>query len=207
LAIVCRGHRDKRTIARDELAMTGKIIILNGTSSSGKTSILKALQHQFDEPFLNAGMDRFISMLPGRYLKQPLWNGELGLVVADGSVGHRLITGMHSAIAALAESGANVIADHVLVQPSFVQDLAFKLAGQPAWLIGVRCDLDVLKARETQRQNRTLGQAEEQFPHVHAHGVYDLEVDTTDATAAELAALICAHIDKNPPTALSRLAR
>ena len=42
----------------------GKILILNGTSSSGKSSILEALQTTLDDPYRNAGLDKFIWMLP-----------------------------------------------------------------------------------------------------------------------------------------------
>jgi chloramphenicol 3-O phosphotransferase len=40
------------------------IIILNGASSSGKTSVLNALQIILDEPYLDAGIDKFIWILP-----------------------------------------------------------------------------------------------------------------------------------------------
>ena len=58
--------------------MSGTIIFLNGTSSSGKTTILQALQDSLDEPFLDMGIDRFIRMLPKRYLNRPLWDDVLG---------------------------------------------------------------------------------------------------------------------------------
>lgn len=35
----------------------GTFIILNGASSSGKSSLLKELQNTLDEPYLNAGLD------------------------------------------------------------------------------------------------------------------------------------------------------
>ena len=50
----------------------GTILLLNGTSSSGKTSLVKALQTLLPEPFLDAGLDRFLWMLPKRYLDRPL---------------------------------------------------------------------------------------------------------------------------------------
>ena len=40
------------------------IIFINGTSSSGKTSLIKALQTKLHEPYLDMGIDRFIWMLP-----------------------------------------------------------------------------------------------------------------------------------------------
>jgi chloramphenicol 3-O-phosphotransferase len=51
----------------------GTLIVLNGTSSSGKTSIAQALQDLLTEPYLQAGIDKFIFMLPSRYLNRPLW--------------------------------------------------------------------------------------------------------------------------------------
>jgi len=42
----------------------GTIIFLNGTSSSGKTSIARALQKSLDEPYLYLSVDSFLDMLP-----------------------------------------------------------------------------------------------------------------------------------------------
>ena len=78
----------------------GNIIILNGASSSGKTSILRALQSQMVEPYLDAGLDKFIWMLPKRYLDRPLWDEVLGLADRAGDAGKLLIHGMHQAVAA-----------------------------------------------------------------------------------------------------------
>ena len=44
----------------------GTIIVLNGASSSGKTSIAKALPEALNEPYLHIGLDAFFDMVPGR---------------------------------------------------------------------------------------------------------------------------------------------
>ena len=184
----------------------GTIIILNGTSSSGKTGILNALQEILDEPYLNAGIDKFIWMLPERYLDRPLWDDVLGLAVKAGTTGHTLMSGMHRAIAALSKTGNNVLADHVLVEPQWVQECADLFCELPAYLIGIRCPLDVLEQREKSRKNRTLGQARAQFEIVHAHGIYDLEVDTSILSVSECALQIKQRIENGaPPTAFKRL--
>lgn len=41
-----------------------QIIYLNGASSSGKTTIAKALQNAFEEPFLHVGIDKIIGWMP-----------------------------------------------------------------------------------------------------------------------------------------------
>jgi len=41
-----------------------QIIYLNGPSSSGKTTLAKALQHAFTEPFVHVGIDKIIGWMP-----------------------------------------------------------------------------------------------------------------------------------------------
>lgn len=184
----------------------GTIIILNGTSSSGKTCLLEALQNLLPEPYLNAGLDKFIWMMPERYLDRPLWDDVLGLANQAGQSGHTLAAGMHRAIAVLARSGSNVLADHVLVEPAWLRDCAELFSELPAYFIGVRCPLEVLEQREKARRNRTLGQARLQYPLVHAHGLYDLEVDTSLLSPQECALAVQARLlDGRPPQAFRQL--
>jgi chloramphenicol 3-O phosphotransferase len=185
----------------------GRIIVLNGTSSSGKTSLVKALQKVLEEPYLDAGLDKFIWILPGRYLDRPLWDDVLGLATEAGEMGHRLVSGMHQAIAALSDAGLNVVADHVLVEPAWVQECAALFAERPAYLVGVRCPLEVLIEREKARNDRTLGQAEAQYLLVHVHGLYDLEVDTSVLNSEECAWYIKQQLENGlKPGAWPRLA-
>ena len=79
-----------------------------------------------------------------------------------------------------------------------------RFADLPAYFIGVRCPLEVLEARETMRRDRTLGQAKAQFHLVHAHAVYDLEVDTALLTPQQCAAQIITRL-VDPPWAFKRL--
>ncbi len=179
--------------------MAGTIIILNGTSSSGKTSIVKALQSVLEEPYVDAGLDKFLWMLPDRYLERPLWDEVLGLAHQAGPVGHRLVAGMHQAIAALSIAGNNVIADHVLVEPTWLRQCIDLFNPLPAFFVGVRCPLEIVEQREQARRNRTWGQAKAQVDLVHAHGIYDLEVDTSIYIPEECALKIKAR----PPDRLS----
>lgn len=71
--------------------------------------------------------------------------------------------------------------------------------GLPALFVGVHCPLDVLEQREMERQDRTLGQARAQFPLVHAHGAYDLEVDTSVASAEACAVEIKRRLEDGKP--------
>lgn len=185
----------------------GTILVINGASSSGKTTLVRALQQRLAEPYLDAGLDRFLWMLPRRYLERPLWDGVLGLATEAGPEGHRLALGMHRAIRTLSLAGLNVIADHVLVEPAWVQDCALLFAPLPAYLIGLHCPLPVLEQREAGRGDRTLGQARAQHALVHAQAVYDLELDTSLHSAEACAAQVERFLRQGrPPGAWRALA-
>ena len=184
--------------------MTSTIIFLNGASSSGKSSILKSLQNQLQDPFLDMGIDRFIFMLPRRYLNRPHWDDILGKAIKAGTTGMVLFSGMHHAIAAAAQQGNNVIADHVFVEKAWVEECTQLFAAMNAYLIGIRCPLEILEQRERDREDRTLGQARAQYEVVHRYTQYDLEVDTSILSTAQCAQKIMERIE-TPPKAFKQL--
>ena len=172
------------------------IIFINGTSSSGKTSLVKLLQKKLPEPYLDMGVDKFIWMLPSRYLDRPLWDEVLGKAVHSGPVGWSLFSGMHHAIAAAASRGNNILADHVLVEKTWVDECAELFAGTNAYLIGLTCPLEVLEQRERDRKDRTLGQAKMQYEVIHKFTQYDLELDTSKLTTEECAEQVIERLKK-----------
>jgi chloramphenicol 3-O phosphotransferase len=101
---------------------------------------------------------------------------------------------MHQAILAISLLGTHLVADHVLVEPGWVRECANLFSDRPAWLVGVRCPLEVTEEREKSRRNRTLGQARAQYELVHMHGIYDIEVDTSIMSPEECAETIKIHI-------------
>ncbi len=193
----------------------GTIVIINGTSSSGKTSSVKAFQDLATAPYLEMGIDKFLWMLPWRYLNTTQWSEVVTYKHnSDGNIievratqyGSRLVSGMHRGIREMALQGINVIADHVFHEEGWVRECAELLHDLPAYLVGIRCPLDVLEEREKSRKNRTLGQARALYDVVHAHCVYDLEVDTSKQTAVECAQAIWGMIQAGKqPTAFKTL--
>ncbi|MBA3871296.1 MAG: chloramphenicol phosphotransferase [Anaerolineae bacterium] len=174
----------------------GKIILLNGASSSGKSSIVHELQGILDEPYLEAGIDKFLFMLPNDYLmKAHLWHQVIGyektdngdLVPKVGAHGHQLMRGMHRAIAALASVGNNVVADHVMLDRLWLDDCIAVFEGFELLFVGVQCPIEVLEAREKDRGDRTVGHAAGQAKIIHQNCIYDLEVDTSMLSAGECA--------------------
>jgi len=146
------------------------IIFLNGTSSSGKTSIAKALQATLEEPYVYFSADIRKPMLP------PFRDG-LGWDV-DVTLSN-LRHGYYACISALNDCGNFVIADQAIEDPAWMIQCARTLVGRTAFLIGVRCPQEIAERRELERGDRTSGLVASQVDTVHRIGIYDLDVDTS----------------------------
>ncbi|MYE11386.1 MAG: AAA family ATPase [Gammaproteobacteria bacterium] len=172
----------------------GRVILLNGSSSAGKTTLAQMLQQILPEPWQLISLDQFRDGLPARFrgLNSPEGTpGARGLNITPvegdgrrvtairfGDVGERMLRGMRRAVAAIARGGNNVIVDDLLLAEAYVRDYVESLRGLSVTLVGVRCPLAVVNAREAARPGRFPGTAESHFHTVHAHCVYDVEVDT-----------------------------
>jgi chloramphenicol 3-O phosphotransferase len=90
--------------------MAVRVIVLNGTSSSGKSSIARCLQSLLPEPWLTIGVDDLITAVPPAMLES-----EDGLTfTSDGEVivgpGYRKLEEAWSqGVAAMARAGTGVI--------------------------------------------------------------------------------------------------
>ncbi len=122
-----------------------QVLVLNGTSSAGKSSLASALQARWTEPLLDGGLDRHLATLPRRYLRQQWPQIYTYRYAADGTItqihlgpaGRRLYHAMHRAAAVTADCGLCVVMDHVLLDRESAVDLAHSLRSVRAALIGV----------------------------------------------------------------------
>lgn len=197
------------------------VILLNGCSSAGKTTLALALQNLLCEPYQHIALDQFRDGMPGRVrgLNSPPGDpGASGLNVVPGELngkwvthiqfgdyGERVLAAMRRTVATLSELGCNVIVDDLLFKRDYLEDYAAVLDPQKTWFVGVKCSLDVINEREALRPGRFPGTARAHFEQVHEHGVtYDLEVDTSAADPAEVAQTIAQRLQQ-PPLALQSL--
>lgn len=191
----------------------GTVIVLNGTGSSGKSSIARALQSVAPRPLLRLGIDAFLGRLPSHYvgLSQQAHEGlkfrldSHGRVEAmePGPVFHQLVRGMHRAVAALAASGMSVVMDHVLWEDAWLHDCASVLPA--ALFVGVRCSREVVQERARKRGDRAPGYEMFAYESVHQGRSYDVEVDTTDSDMTRCVTEIVRRSRAGPPQALAAL--
>lgn len=161
----------------------GRIVLLNGASSSGKSTLARALQQALDEPFLHVSSDQFLAsgMLPSRREDTGPFNWWTQLRP-------RFFAGFHRCLPALADAGNDLIVEHVIEFQAWRDELAQLLAGLDVFVVGVHCDLDELDRRERARGDRRIGEgrAHIEVDRIHTFGPYDLEVYTTAGVSTDL---------------------
>lgn len=177
----------------ETLGMKVQIIYINGPSSSGKTTLAKALQQAFDQPFVHVGLDRVIGMMPEKVNN---WEGEsapLGFSwkhsldetghpiqeIQTGPFAIKMVQTFMAIVLTMAKMGHYVIIDDVSLGKGQVDLWKEALRGYNVLWIGINAPLKVLEAREKARSNRINGSARAQYFQVHNDVAYDLEFDTS----------------------------
>lgn len=188
----------------------GRLIVLNGTSSAGKTTLGQALQTLLDESYLLLGYDRLWMTMPPRYgpfqpqEREGVWydlhpdDPSVATGIGFGSVGLQGVTGLHHMVAALLAQGINVIVDVLFMERAWF-DEARRLwqPFDPLW-VAVKPPLEVSERWEAEREvtklGRPTGLARWAYDAVHAHGPFDLELDSSLGTPEDTARTVVAHL-------------
>jgi len=174
-----------------------QVVVLNGGSSSGTTSVGRALQTHLPEPHLLIGDDTLIDAMP---TPRPGRHDAPISVDADGTVRpgptfRALEQAWYRGLAEMARQGALLILDEVFLSGGQSQSrLRNELTGLEVIWVAVHCDSRVAAAREATRADRDPGMAAAQAESVHFEVDYDLRVDTTHHTADECAAAIADQV-------------
>ncbi|MDQ3692593.1 MAG: hypothetical protein M3464_03050 [Chloroflexota bacterium] len=188
----------------------GTIILLNGSASSGKTSIANAIKRLAEEPYLHLGIDVFWErVFPHEWVgaSQNTWNH----VPVEGSdppksavvftpFGLSFTSGLHHTVAALSRIGHNVVVDHVLTDALQVRSCVETWRGLPVLSVGVRCPLHATLGRASTRVAERWPEYIEAVAwqhgevHMHTRALYDLEVDTSCLGPDECAQTILGYL-------------
>ena len=150
------------------------IIVLNGTSSSGKTTLARELQLKYSEVYILCSLDAFWNMTP------------YGIPASSKNFPNMKLA-LAKSVRALAETGHNVIVDIVFCGQKTYAELTSELEGLSFKIVKVECPLKELNKRELSRSDRTFGLAESQIESVHEGVIYDLIINTQKNSASECA--------------------
>jgi chloramphenicol 3-O phosphotransferase len=177
-------------MASESSRRTGRVVVLNGPPSCGKTSLARALVDLFPEPWFHRSLDDIRAGYLDRF-----WHRD------DGTLFERTVRGYLAALRAMALDGGNVVAEAVITRDRTAL-YASTLREVLTVVVGVHCPLDVARARERDRTDRLRGPLElgpEAFAAVHAEMDYDLELDTTRGAPEELASLLVPQLRSTTP--------
>lgn len=201
----------------------GTIILLNGSASAGKSSLAKAVQEAFAEPYFHLGIDTFVAHVGTQRHRTMGTHAAEGVSLipiagADppetefhfGPAGEALISAMHHAIGAVARAGHGVVVDYILQNPAWMDEWVAVWADLPVLLVHVSCPLAVIEERIANRADR-LGAARG-GPRWYLlrggllHCPYDLTIDTSQVDPANGALQIKRYLDSGvSPTAFVSL--
>lgn len=155
------------------------IIFLHGTSSAGKSTLAKEIQNQATTPFWHFASDQLVEagMLPKR--------------LDDGGP----FDAFHGCIKAVADSGNDLILDHIIESEEWFHVLRALLSTHDVFFVGIHCPIEILREREKKREDqnvghRYLGEAEYHLKHVHTYSAYDYEIDTSKQSVSQSAEMV-----------------
>ena len=161
----------------------GKIIFLNGVTSSGKTTIVDALQARRDVFFYVVANDLFQEMVGEQYLEEDYWKYLSEVIIM-----------MYHTAKLYSDMGKNVLIDGILVErdeikPHYHQLLDI-MKDNPLDIVEVYCPLDICKQRNIERGDRYESQSDEQAALMNPEIAYRMRVDTSKLSPEECADVI-----------------
>ncbi|WP_395446365.1 chloramphenicol phosphotransferase CPT family protein (plasmid) [Aminobacter sp. UC22_36] len=161
-----------------------QIIFLHGASSSGKSTIARELQARIERPFWHISIDhlRDSGVLPLSRFR----SGEFAWAESRKA----FFDGFHASLVAYADAGNNLILEHILDTPGWLETLSGSFAQHDVFFVAVHCPLELLIERESARGDRPLGSAKRDYETIHLGKTYDLELDTTDGVDANVATVL-----------------
>ena len=155
-------------------------ILLNGPSSSGKSTLAKALQERIKEKesegYEVVSIDDFMQTDPMETIY------EEDVFAVSGDLCKRVLE--------VLETGSGVIIDHVITSERIFRQMKEMLHAYPMRLVHITCPPEILRERERARGDRCAGSAEASAEYLFPKEGYDLTVDTGKTPAAENASLI-----------------
>gem|GEM_PF-130090 len=145
-----------------------QVILLNGLSSSGKSTLAKALQvlikERKAEDYEVVSIDDFMETDPTETIYED------DVYAVSGDLCERVLE--------ILRTGSGVIIDHVITSERIFRQLKEMLSAYPLRMVHITCSLEILKQREQAQGDRYSGSAEASAAYLFPQTGYDLTVDT-----------------------------
>lgn len=183
----------------------GRLILINGSSSAGKTSVSKKLQLMLGMDCLYLSMDKFLGMLSTEACNleahlpnflQPheglyaVRKSDGSFDIAAGPLAKKLLHEMYDIVQYFLDHGWQVIFDTVETNLETMHEIKVKFAKYHAYYVYLYANHETLRSRERIRGNRLIGQTINILERFASRDLHDLHVDTSDLTPQAIAELI-----------------
>ena len=160
--------------------MGSQIILLNGPSSSGKSTLSKTLQALIWEKmslhYEVVSIDDFMKTDP----METIYEDDVFEI--SGDLCDHVLERM--------KESSGVIIDHVITSERIYQQLKNAMEDYTLFEVHVYCSLEILKKREQERKDRCPGSAEASATYLFPKDGYDLTVDSGLQSSEENARII-----------------
>lgn len=183
------------------------IILLNGISSAGKSSIARAIQDLSDKIWIHLGIDTFIEMTHPKFsdfgdkasdgflfTQSKNEEGQYVTEITVSPIGEKIVESIPETVALLSNKGLDIVIDECLFD-SDIKRYKKIFNDRDICYVGVMCDLETLEKREKARGDRILGVARGMFDRVH-NIEYDFTVDTAKMDSISCAKKILEFVEK-----------
>lgn len=165
------------------------VVVLNGTSSSGKTTIARAFQEIAGSVYLNFSIDTILYALPASALASIRAGAPI-----PGIAFNELVAAYYACVRELATRGHDLVIDNAITARYQAEHLIAALDGHDVLMVFAGCPEAVLRDRELARGDRRLGLASDQLAGVERWLQYDLRIDTSITSPEDAASSIVAAL-------------
>ena len=145
-----------------------QIILLNGPSSSGKSTLAKELQvlirERRSENYEVVSIDDFMKTNP----METIYEDDVFTISGD----------LCERVLEILRTGSGVIIDHVITSERIFRQLKEILSAYPLRMVHITCPVEILRKREQARGDRCSGSAEASAEYLYPKDGYDLIIDT-----------------------------
>ncbi|ABX43973.1 chloramphenicol phosphotransferase CPT family protein [Lachnoclostridium phytofermentans] len=164
----------------------GRIIFLNGVTSTGKTSIVNEIFTREGELYYALSYDLFEETIPE-------W------AVDEGTHYSEAIIAMYYAACGFSSQGRDVLIDGLIMNLPGLEEHYKKLKqifeGYPLQIVEVYCPLEICRKRNIECGDRAENKSEIQMEIMEKNITYNYTIDTSRLSVAECADLILKFCD------------
>lgn len=160
------NFKETNETTKENTIKKGNIILINGASSSGKTTISKELRKALNYSYYIVTLDSCLNMLPSQ--ARPVTED----LILQASVI------LNNIVKFLCDRGENIIIDHVITSQRIFRAFYELFQTYPVYMVKLTCPINELIKREKIRENRVIGTAENSSAHIVPNKDYDIILDT-----------------------------